>query len=114
MTFLYYGFTSANWLQLDEIPWVGEWKIETQSIGFMILIATIGSLFSAAFPVMFLLRKNALSGLKNSSRTASASASKHRIQSFFVITQVALTFVMLMVSVVLFQTCSTRFKGYRL
>ncbi len=79
----------------DQISWAGDWSIDTSSLGLTFLVALIAALLTGLLPLLSILRRELMEFVKAGNRTASGSASKNRLHSSFVISQVSLSVILL-------------------
>lgn len=92
------GLMSTRLLRLDEIPWVGEWSIDLNSIGVTAVFIIVSATITGAMPLIALFRKNIMELVKSGNQTASNSPAKHRMHSFFVVSQVTLSVILMVAS----------------
>lgn len=99
--FLRLGFWAAEALYITEIPWVDGLRIDFYSLLMTAAVAFVAALLTAILPIFSILRRDLHEFIKSNGRTATASVSSHRLRSFFVITQVSLSVILLVAAGVL-------------
>ena len=95
------GFLSAEFLNLDQIPWASKFEIDGYSLQITFLIAFSCALITGAVPIISVLKRDLIGFVKSGGRSVSGSAAKHRMHAFFVISQVTLSVVLLVLAGVL-------------
>ena len=89
------GFASSRMINLDQIPWTGEWSIDTSSLLITLTIVFISAIATSILPLLSILKRDLMEFLKTGSRTMAGDVSKHRIQSLFIVSQVSLSVILL-------------------
>ncbi|MDQ8186348.1 ABC transporter permease [Pelagicoccus sp. SDUM812002] len=101
LVFFRIGLWTAELLYITEIPWAGEMRMDFSSLASTAALALGAALLTSILPILSILRRDLTKQTRSGGRTATGSVSKHRLHSFFVISQVALSFVMLVLSGIL-------------
>lgn len=95
------AFQGSQLVQIDDIPWAGEWAIDANSLLVTAAIALGAALLTGVMPLVSLLRRELMEFIKSGNRSMTGSKSKHRLQSAFVISQVSLSVILLIMAGVL-------------
>lgn len=101
MVFLRLGFWAAEALYITEIPWISGFQIDFYSLASTAVIAFLAALLTAVLPIFSILRRDLNYFVKSNGRTATGSSSKHKLHSFFVVSQVSLSVILLVVAGIL-------------
>lgn len=104
------GFMGASLLNLDQIPWAGEFTVDANSLQITFLVAFVSAMLTGIIPVVSVLRRDLMGHVKSGGRTVSGSAAKHRMHAFFVISQVTLSVILLVLAGVLIQNMNAVLK----
>ncbi len=103
------GFYLTEYFQMSVIPWADEWKLDTGSILITLEITLAAALVTGFIPLLSILKKNLIKHIKSGSRTIGGPA-RQKLHSYFVISQIALSVILLCVSYVLLQNLGAIFK----
>ena len=101
LIFLRVGFWAAKALYITEIPWIDDLELDLFSLGATAGIALTAALLTSILPIASILRRDLNEYVKDNGRTSTKSISSHRLQSFFIVAQVALSIILLVSSGVL-------------
>jgi predicted permease len=101
VAFIRLSYDACKWLRLDLIPWTFEWKVDVQSLWLTLASGFVCAAVTGVMPLVSLLRRPLLETLKTASRNASSSPARHRMHAFFVVSQVALSCLLLIATTLL-------------
>ncbi len=99
--FLKLIYLGGDYVQLNAIPWAGEWEIDLSSMYLTFAVSLVAALLTGLMPLISILRKELMDFVRSGNRTMAGSASRHRLHGFFVVSQVSLSVVLLVAAGVL-------------